>query len=52
MQPASDGVSFTNVDDNENDPEVTLAINGQSKKNNGPRDNASVTCHKYGKQGH
>ena len=51
--PASDGVSFTNVDDNTTDPEVTLANNGQTKKNNGPRDRASVICHKCGnKQGH
>ena len=51
--PASDSVSFTNVDDNRTDPKVTLANNGQAKKNNGPRDRASVICHKCGnKQGH
>jgi hypothetical protein len=52
MGPASDGVSFTNVDDNTTDPEVTLANNGQTKKSNGPRDRASITCHKCGKQEH
>jgi hypothetical protein len=54
--PSNDGVSFLNVDnDEEGEPDAALTTDGQQQQNNykGKHyDKAKVTCHRCGKKGH